>query len=150
MRNEARVIERCLDAARPAIDALTICDTGSTDNTVAHVRSWLRRTGMPGRVHQHPFVDFAHNRTQSMRSAHETVQALGWDPAEAYLLFLDADMLLEVGGEFRRDRLSADVYRVVQRNGALRYPNVRLVRATVAGCFVGATHEYSPYRTTHV
>src|SRR5262249_26517981 len=43
---------------------------------------------------------------------------------------------------FDRHELTADVYRVVQRNGALVYPNVRLARASLDGSFVGATHEY--------
>ena len=142
VRNESRVIERCLDSARPVLDAVTICDTGSTDETVATATRWLERSGLPGRVVQHPFVNFAHNRTLAMRAAVETVRSVGWDPDRSYLLFLDADMVLRVDDTFRRDALRADAYRVIQQNGALRYPNVRLVRASLDARFVGATHEY--------
>jgi tetratricopeptide (TPR) repeat protein len=58
------------------------------------------------------------------------------------VLFLDADMVIEIGPSFDRALLTADTHRVIQRNGSLRYPNVRLVRASTAGRFVGATHEY--------
>jgi len=34
-RNEARCIARCLDSARPHVDAMIVLDTGSTDDTVA-------------------------------------------------------------------------------------------------------------------
>ena len=142
VRNESHIIERCLDAARPAIDAVAICDTGSTDETIETTERWLARSGMPGRVLRHAFVDFAHNRTLALRSAAETVRACGWDPDRSYLLFLDADMVLRIGESFRRDALTADAYRVIQHNGALRYPNVRLVRASLDGRFVGATHEH--------
>jgi tetratricopeptide (TPR) repeat protein len=142
VRNEARVIERCLDAARPVIDAVTICDTGSTDDTIPIARRWLKRAGIPGRLLRQPFVDFAHNRTRALRSAVANVKHLQWDPALSYLLFLDADMELRVAGDFRRDALTAAAYRLLQRNGSLRYPNVRLVRADVPGHYVGATHEY--------
>lgn len=142
VRNEAHVIERCLDSARPAIDALDVCDTGSTDDTVSIVQAWLARTGIPGRVHRHAFVDFGQTRTLAANEARQTVADLGWDPAEAYLLFLDADMTLEVGAGFSKSSLVADAYRVVQFNGTVQYPNVRLVRATVPARFVGATHEY--------
>src|SRR5512144_2920197 len=97
VRNESHIIERCLDAARPAIDAVAICDTGSTDTTIETTERWLARSGMPGRVLRHAFVDFAHNRTLALRSAAETVRTCGWDPDRSYLLFLDADMVLRIG-----------------------------------------------------
>lgn len=34
VKNESRIIERCLTAALPHVDAVSILDTGSTDNTV--------------------------------------------------------------------------------------------------------------------
>ena len=34
VRNESKIIERCLDAALPHSDATLICDTGSVDNTL--------------------------------------------------------------------------------------------------------------------
>lgn len=142
VRDEAAVIERCLGAARQAIDAVSICDTGSADDTVARIHGWLARAGIPGRVYHDPFVNFAVSRTRSLERAAETIRGLGWNPAESYLLLLDADMVLEVGDDFRREALVDDVYTVVQQNGALRYLNVRLVRSSVAGRFVGATHEY--------
>lgn len=142
VRNEAHVIERCLDHARPIVSAVDICDTGSTDDTVAVVRRWLRRNRARGRVHQYPFVDFGRTRTRALRAARRTVLALGWHPADAYLLLLDADMVLEIGPDFAPDRLWADAYRLIQRNGPLQYPNVRLVRASVPARFIGATHEY--------
>ncbi|MGH6689198.1 MAG: glycosyltransferase, partial [Gammaproteobacteria bacterium] len=142
VRNERVVIERCLDAARPLVDALSICDTGSDDGTPRIIADWLATHAIAGRVHQHRWRDFGHNRTRSIEAAQGMLRDLGWDLARTYLLFLDADMVLEVGPGFGRGQLTADVYRVVQRNGRLVYPNVRLARASLAGRFVGATHEY--------
>lgn len=142
VRNEAGVIERCLNSARPAIDAAVVCDTGSGDGTAAIVQSWLRRENLPGRVYRHEFRDFAHNRTLAIAAAREAVEALGWDTATSYLLFLDADMVLRIDPRFRREALAADIYLVVQRNGSIEYPNVRLARASLKARFVGATHEY--------
>ncbi|MGH9364192.1 MAG: hypothetical protein ACRD1B_02855 [Thermoanaerobaculia bacterium] len=142
VRNEAAILERCLDAALPAFDAASICDTGSTDGTAALAAAWLARRAIPGRVHAHAFEDFGRNRTLSILAAQKTLAELGWRLESCYLLFLDADMVLEVGERFRRDTLEADVYRVIQRNGTLEYPNVRLARASLAARFVGPTHEY--------
>jgi len=142
VRNERRVIERCLDAARPVIDALSVCDTGSDDGTPGVIGDWLAAHGVAGRVHRQRWRDFGHNRTRAIQAAQRMLRGLGWDLSRTYLLFLDADMVLEVDPAFERGELVADVYRVVQRNGRLVYPNVRLARASLAGRFVGATHEY--------
>jgi len=142
VRNEASVLERCLDAARPVFDAASLCDTGSTDGTPELASAWLARHGVPGRVHTQTFENFGHNRTLSIRAAQDFLRELGWDLAKTYLLFLDADMVLEVGEGFHRDVLEKDVYKIVQRNETLVYPNVRLARASLDARFVGPTHEY--------
>ena len=142
VRNERLVIERCLDAAAPLVNAVSICDTGSEDGTRGIVAGFLDAHQLAGRVHRHRWRDFGENRTRSIHAAQGMLRDLGWDLGQTYLLFLDADMVLEVDPEFRRTQLVADVYRVVQRNGPLVYPNVRLARASLEGRFVGATHEY--------
>ena len=35
VRNESHIIERCLNSVKGIVDCVAICDTGSTDNTVA-------------------------------------------------------------------------------------------------------------------
>jgi len=142
VRNEARVIERCLEAARPILDAASLCDTGSDDGTPELASAWLERSGLPGRVHRHAFRDFGESRTFAIEAARGTLPELGLDPDGTYLLFLDADMVLEIAPAFRRGELSADIYTVLQRNAGLVYPNVRLARASLPARFVGATHEH--------
>lgn len=142
VRNEAAVLERCLDSARPIIGAVSICDTGSTDGTPDVARRWMDANGVPGRVVRCAFEGFGASRTRSVEEARATLSELDRDLSRSYLLFLDADMVLEVGEAFRPEDLRADVLSVVQRNGDLSYPNVRLSRASLAARFVGATHEY--------
>jgi tetratricopeptide (TPR) repeat protein len=140
VRNARRIIERCLDAARPLLDAVSICDTGSDDGTPDLVGGWLARHGVPGAVHHHPWQDFGSNRTRSIEAAQQTLQRLGFDRARTYLLFLDADMSLQVDPAFRRGELQADVYRIVRRRGRFAYPDVRLARASLVMRFTGAAH----------
>jgi tetratricopeptide (TPR) repeat protein len=142
VRNERLTIERCLDAAAPLVDAISVCDTGSDDGTPDIVGRWLEAHRIAGRVSRHRWRDFGENRTRSIHAAQRLLRDLGWNLAQTYLLFLDADMVLEVDPGFRRTQLTADVYRVVQKNGNLVYPNVRLVRASLDARFVGATHEH--------
>lgn len=141
-RNEAAVIERCLDSVAAIADLVSVCDTGSTDGSPEIVERWLGSREIPGEVRCHAWRDFGFNRTLAIRAAQRLLRRRGFDPATTYLLFIDADMTLEVAQGFDPARLEADVYRVVQVNGNLRYPNVRLMRASVPGRFVGMTHEY--------
>jgi hypothetical protein len=71
VKNEAAIIERCLDAALPHVDAYVICDTGSTDGTVEAVRAAGSRLDKPGIVCRHPWKDFGHNRTRSADAARD-------------------------------------------------------------------------------
>ena len=80
VRDEAAVIERCLASVRDHIDTWVICDTGSTDGTQDLVRTAL--SGIPGELHERPWVDFGHNRTELLRLARGKAD---------FLLLLDAD-----------------------------------------------------------
>ncbi|MFJ6901462.1 glycosyltransferase [Streptomyces hokutonensis] len=60
-----------------------ISDTGSTDGTQDLIRKVL--DGVPGELHEEPWVDFGHNRTRNIRLAHGRAD---------YLLTLDADHVL--------------------------------------------------------
>jgi hypothetical protein len=142
VRDEERVLLRCLASALPLVDALCLSDTGSSDTTVALAEGWMAREGIPGRVHHDRFDGFGRARTRALRAAQALVRDLGWETDACYLLFLDADQVLTVDPGFRReDLLAADVVYLEQHNSGLTYPSVRLLRASVAGRFAGATHE---------
>jgi len=128
VRNEAAVLGRCLESVRDLIDSWVIVDTGSTDGTQDLVRSALR--GIPGRLHERPWRDFGHNRTELMTLARG---------AADYLLLLDADMTLNRKG--RLPELGLDGY-LVAYEGPLAYAVPRLVRGDLDWRYVGATHEY--------
>lgn len=138
VKDEAAIIERCLAAAAPWVDAYAVHDTGSTDATVEIVQSFFERHGVPGRVTHGRFDDFAQARNDSLVAARETAAAHDAD----YLLLCDADMELVVEDVAFRDGLAADAYLVDQRDGGLQYANVRLVRAGLPVRYEGVTHEY--------
>jgi len=126
VKNEARVIERCLDSALSIADGWVICDTGSTDATVDVVHSAAARWGRPGRVVHHPWRNFGFNRTLSAQAARAQAEEWGWSRERTYLLLLDADMIVEPAPEFDKQALEAAYYEVVQDTGALSYLNTRL------------------------
>ena len=64
VKNEAKRIEAVLASYRPYIDTWTILDTGSTDGTQRLIREQL--DGIPGALHEEPFVDFATSRNRAL------------------------------------------------------------------------------------
>ena len=63
VRNEERVIKRCLESVKPLIDYWVIVDTGSEDRTQEIIRETLK--DIPGELHERPWVNFAKNRTEA-------------------------------------------------------------------------------------
>src|SRR3990167_6567765 len=66
VKNEAHVIERCLESVLPLIDSWVILDTGSTDGTQDVIRNFFAQRGIPGELFESPWVNFAHNRNQGL------------------------------------------------------------------------------------
>lgn len=133
VKNEAAIIERCLDWALPFIDTWVIADTGSTDDTVDRIERFFAAHSKPGKIVRFPFKNFAQARNEALTAA-RTVP--GWD----YALLLDADM--QVDGELDTSALRAPAYKIVQRDGTLEYWNTRLLRRDATASYVGVTHEF--------
>jgi glycosyltransferase involved in cell wall biosynthesis len=128
VRDEARVIERCLASCRPLVDTWVICDTGSTDETAERIEAAFE--GLPGALHHRPWRDFGTNRSELMALARG---------AADYLLLLDADMTIRVDRQL--PSLDADAY-LVRHRGSVDYAVPRLVRGDRDWRFVGSTHEH--------
>ena len=67
IKNEEKILKRCLDAIKDLVDCYCIFDTGSTDNTVEIAKEYLKTS--IGCIAQEPFRDFGYSRTQSFLSA---------------------------------------------------------------------------------
>lgn len=136
VKNESAIIERCLNGAKPIIDYVSICDTGSSDNTVELIEIWCRKNEIPGTLHFAPFKNFGYNRTLAVKLAQQTY------PEADYLLLLDADMLLEVAPRFDKSGLEKDQYLTMQYNSQIKFWLPRLLNASLPWHSVGVTHEY--------
>lgn len=51
VKNESKIIGRCLDHAKSFIDSICICDTGSDDRTPRIIRTWGKKNNIPTTVH---------------------------------------------------------------------------------------------------
>lgn len=131
VKNEEHVIEKCLESVAPHIDAYSIVDTGSTDRTIEIVRNFFASRDIPGDVHSRPWVNFGHNRTESLELARSYAD---------YSLVIDADDVLIGTPDF--SQLSADGYMVDIRLDSLRYKRVQLFANRLPWVYKGVVHEY--------
>ena len=139
VRNESRILERCLRSVESFVDAFCIHDTGSTDNTVEIAKAFLE--GRKGCVTESTWKDFGTNRTLSFQTARNYLKSTGWDLTQTYGLLLDADMIFHAGS-LKDHPLTELGYAIIQCAGHLEYPNCRLVRMDHPWKCLGVTHEY--------
>lgn len=146
VKNESRIIERCIACALEYVDAIFILDTGSTDNTVVVSDNFLKKfalpDGKPYKISIEPFNNFGYNRTISFKKAKEFCKELKWDCNSTYILSIDADMIIRPSSNFKNFKMSLPGYQIMQDNGTLQYFNTRLMGAFYNWTCVGATHEY--------
>ena len=139
IKNEERILLRCLTSLKGIVDAYCILDTGSTDSSVEIAKAFLQEN--KGCVTEEPWQNLGYNRTVSFDRAQEFCKRNGWDLADTYGLLVDADMVF-VNGTLKEQRLGAIGYKALQKNGSLEYMNARLLRMDYPWKCVGVTHEY--------
>lgn len=142
IKNESRIIVRCLEHALPHVDAISLLDTGSTDNTVAICKAYLSTCGIPYLLSVEPFRTFGYNRTVSFQKAQELCRSLSWDPEKTYAMAVDADMVIVPSEAFRNYEMTQNGYHAIQANGHIKYYNTRFMKCSYPWKCVGATHEY--------
>src|ERR1035437_5091708 len=139
VKNEAHIIERCLESVKDHITGYCIVDTGSTDNTKELIEKVL--VDIPGIILDEPFVNFAINRTSLVNHAREYVRSTTNGLNTGYLLLLDADHVLhgDFSGVSDHDGYLIELPAVGQ-NISFRMPY--LVGADIPWYYVSPTHEY--------
>lgn len=139
VKNETRILERCLRAAKPYVNHVAIVDTGSTDGTDVIARRALKRLKLAGTVTRVEWEGFGAARTRAFAEARASVSNHTKNLDEWYALVLDADEI--VTGTRPRD-LSLDAYGVWIRTNNVRYKMLRLFRLDRTWRYVGVLHEF--------
>lgn len=135
VKDEAHVIIRCLESVRPIADYVLVQDTGSSDGTPEVIRAWLKETGMPGTVSEHPWRDFAANRTLALSELKALADV-------DYLFIIDADDRLVLPPDYRKPVLDADSYLLEVHHGAMRHWRPHLLRSDLNWRYEGVIHEF--------
>jgi glycosyltransferase involved in cell wall biosynthesis len=136
VKNEAAIIDRCVNSLLPHIDGAVLVDTGSTDGTPFQIKQMFEKALLPIEIHQTPFVNFEQARNEALSKARQS--KLDWD----YLLLADADMELKVHRPNWINGADGESYDLKQTAGSVAYFNRRLVSRRATGNYVGVTHEY--------
>jgi glycosyltransferase involved in cell wall biosynthesis len=132
VKDESRVIKRCLESIKPLIDYWVIVDTGSRDDTKKIIKKCLQ--GIPGELHERRWRNFGENRTEAFQLAKGKGD---------YILFMDADDVLEFDEECRFPLLTKDLYNMWRgRTKSYSYHKPQLVKGNLPWKWVGVTHEY--------
>ena len=130
VKNEAHVVAEALDSVAPYISSWVIVDTGSTDGTQDVIRKHMARLGIPGELHERPWRDFGHNRTEALKLA----QGHG-----DYIWVSDADDIVVGTPDFTQ--LSADIYRMRLGDVSFTYWRPQLFRDGARVRYEGVVHE---------
>ena len=142
IKNEERIIKRCINSVLNIADAICIADTGSTDGTVKLLEEFLPSLPIPATLVKHEWQNFGHNRTKTFNAAQEYCKTLRWNPETTYSLLVDADMNLVMLPTFDKSTLTATGYRIKQKTPGLEYFNTRFIKIGYPWACVGVTHEY--------
>ena len=95
VKNESNIIERCLDSLLEMIDAFVICDTGSTDNTIEVINNWKSKNNISGKILEHSWVNFEHNRNLALDCCKEWIFENSKENKN-YICNIDADDYLVI------------------------------------------------------
>jgi len=139
IKNEEKILKRCLESVQNIVDHFCITDTGSTDKSIEIAEQFLQTH--KGKVFTNTWKNFGHNRSLSFLNTQEYLNSINADLKSFYGLLIDADMVL-MSGTLLGYPLTDIGYRFIQVNGELEYYNTRLVRMDHPWKCVGVTHEY--------
>lgn len=132
VKNESKTIKRLIESCKSFIDYYVIVDTGSTDDTKEIITSLMELYNIPGEIHDRPWVNFGHNRSELM--------AIAYDKSD-YLLLADADFEYKVSDSFDKSTLKYDWYHL-RYLGDIDFAQILFVSGKKKWRYIGVTHEY--------
>ncbi len=130
VKNESKIIERCLSSVKPLIDSWVIVDTGSTDGTQEIIKKCMK--DIPGELHEREWVDFEHNRNEALNLAKGKGD---------YLFFIDADEELIFAPDFKKPILLDDAYYILCQQTGAQSHRLLLVSNDLDWKWKGILHE---------
>jgi tetratricopeptide (TPR) repeat protein len=131
VKNEEKVIGRCLESVKDIADLFIISDTGCIDNTVEIIKSFCKINKKEYQIYRNEWINFGHNRNELLKITRNQ---------SGYSLLLDADMTIDLQN-FNKEKLSADAY-YIRYSGDLDFAQILLINNKFNWNYFGVTHEY--------
>lgn len=139
VKNESKVIERCLNSVKPLIDYVCITDTGSTDDTINIINNWCNKNNIAGQVTIEPWINFAHNRSLALEKLRERKEI-------DYALMIDADEILQIDPTLdvakAKESLDKDLYSINCKFGNIEYLRTSITKNSMPYFYKGVVHEF--------
>lgn len=131
VKNEAHIIQEVLQDICQYIDYYVICDTGSTDNTIEVIRSFMLEKDIEGEIYEVEWKNFGYNRSQALQLCQGKAE---------YCWVIDADD--RISGNLVLPELHADTY-LLRYGKDFTYWRKQIFRVSCNWKYIGVLHEYA-------
>jgi len=128
---------QCLESVSPYIDYYIIADNGSTDGTQEFIKEFFDAKGIEGEVHDVPWVDFGHNRSEVLSMCKGKAH---------YALMIDADDYIEGTLDLDMDKIIEEGYHghaLRIHRGDFTWWRNQIFKTDADWKYVGVLHEYA-------
>lgn len=142
VHNQEATIWHSLHSAKGLVDCYSICDMGSTDNTILFIEKFFRETGIPGKIYDcKKGLGLGRSLDYSLFAAKKWIVEQGFSLNDSYLLTLDPDEYVHIGSAFRKDRLKEPSYLLLEKVPHLNQCSyhLRLFRASLPSWEINET-----------
>ena len=133
VKNEAHVIERCLESISPFIQYWVICDTGSTDNTKEIIQNFFAKKKIPGEIIDIPWEGFGKSRSNALELCRGKMK---------YAWMIDADDSVAGTPNIPRP-LVHDGYGLKIKRGDFTWFRNHIFKVDSGWFYEGILHEYA-------
>ena len=134
VKNESKILKRCLDSIYKYIDYWIISDTGSTDGTQELIKNYFDKKNIKGELYNDKWVNFGHNRSINIARTHSKAD---------FTILLDADFIVNIlDTDFKNKLVKDNTGYLIKYTGNCDFRQVLLVSNHIKWKYVGVTHEY--------
>ena len=150
VRDESPIITRALNSLKNIFDSYIISDTGSTDDTIDVINTWMVKNNKSGEIVLNEWKNFGYNKSLLWKYAYENSKSkyfifLDADEVfiknetvpDSYLTIEDADKLYE-----ELENSSENIYKIQTVYGTLKYVRWNMCRNNQLYVWKQPVHEY--------
>jgi glycosyltransferase involved in cell wall biosynthesis len=139
VKNEARVMQRCLNSVLYFIDEIVIVDTGSTDDTKNIIKNFASTHNIPLKLLDKKFTNFGECRNYALSQI-----------TRGFAFWLDADEIM-MGNKKKKEQLKTyltqNINNISSANVLIKFGNIEYYRKQIVNTnnnfeWVGVLHEY--------